>query len=155
MSYFRSISISVLAIWVLFFRLDVHLSLRQKSEKQSDIKSWSQMGIQIMIWDQTAIHFIKLYQITILSINPYNGRRHKKSEKIWENSQLGLIVGKFLNFRYFWKLRTSPLGSNSDIFDFENILMAADPLGRAYQMAYLHQKRQKFIRKGQNESTSP
>ena len=33
--------------------------------------------------------------------------------------------------------------------------MAADPPGRAYQMAYLHRKRPNFIQKGQNESRLP
>ena len=56
-----------MAIWVLFFRLDANLNLRQRSKEQSEIRSCPQTGIQIMIWDQIEIHSIKWHQIAILS----------------------------------------------------------------------------------------
>ena len=53
------------------------------------------------------------------------GRRHNlKTEKFWTMSEIGLT---FLNFRLIWKMLTPPLGSISDIFEFENILMTEDP----------------------------
>ena len=48
-----------------------------------------------------------------------------------------------------------PPGSNSNIFEIEDIFMATDPTGKTSKMAYLHQKRLNFIQKGQNESRYP
>ena len=38
-----------------------------------------------------------------------------------------------------------PFGSDSDIFEIENILMEADPIGETSKVAYLHRIR--FIKK--------
>ena len=57
-----------------------------------------------------------------------------------------------MNFRNFWKMLTSPLRSNSDIFEIENILMVAEPSWHTSGMAYSYQKRLSFIQIGQNES---
>ena len=47
------------------------------------------------------------------------------------------------------------MGGNSDIFEFENILMAVDPLGQTFRLAYLHQKWINFIEIGKNNNRSP
>ena len=54
----------------------------------------------------------------------YNKGRcyYQNTKKIWKNSQLGL---------------NPPLKTNSDIFEFENILTAEAPLKRTSQKGYL------------------
>ena len=44
---------------------------------------------------------------------------------------------------------------NSDNFEIQTILIAADPRGQASKMAHLHRKRLNFIQKGKNESRYP
>ena len=51
-------------------------------------------------------------------------------ENIWGKFPIQI----FLNFR---KMLTPPLRSNSDIFEFENILTTEDPLGQTPEMGYL------------------
>ena len=43
----------------------------------------------------------------------------------------------FFEFQTYLKMLTSPLGLDSDIFDFENILMAEDPHGLTFIKDYL------------------
>ena len=46
------------------------------------------------------------------------------------------VIQKLLNFRIICKMLTPPLGSNSDSFEFENILTAEDPLGQTSEKGY-------------------
>ena len=48
---------------------------------------------------------------------------------------------------FFEFLTPSPLGSISDIFEVDNVLMVVDPLGQTSKMAYFHRKRLDFILK--------
>ena len=59
-----------------------------------------------------------------------------------------LPIETFFNFMRFWKMLTTdhPFGSDSDIFEIENILMEADLLRQTSKVAFLHWKRLKFIK---------
>ena len=65
----------------------------------------------------------------IICRSALRGTITKKTDKIWENvPPPHRIFQTFLNFRLLSKMLTPPLGSISDIFEFDNILMAGDPL---------------------------
>ena len=55
----------------------------------------------------------------------------KKNGKIWDKFPIRLSD-------IFEKYQPSPLGTNSDMFEIENILMPADPLGYPSKKSYLY-----------------
>ena len=79
------------------------------------------------------------------------GSHHnQKTEIFGKKSQLGLIIQT--EFQTFLKIADPlPIGSNSDISEFENILMVAS----RHIKWHIYQKRLNFIQKGQNESRFP
>ena len=76
------------------------------------------------------------------------GSHHnQKTEIFGKKSQLGLIIQT--EFQTFLKIADPlPIGSNSDISEFENIFMVAS----RHIKWHIYQKRLNFIQKGQNES---
>ena len=84
--------------------------------------------------------FSKIYHFNCLMFPKYlshitysnflrGGVTKKKPGKFGKNSQLGLtpppprIIQNFWNFRTFWKLPPPPLGSNSELFEFQTFLI--------------------------------
>ena len=76
------------------------------------------------------------------------GSHHNQKNEIFgKKSQPGLIIQT--EFQTFLKIADPlPIGSNSDISEFENILMVAS----RHIKWHIYQKRLNFIQKGQNES---
>ena len=83
----------------------------------------SKMGCFTMV-QSFPLRFERVQMIRIIR------RAITKKQKHSENVQNRLDNSDFFSRRFLKMSATPPLGSNSEIFDFQNILVAACPLGQ-------------------------